>query len=154
MALHQKEVVRSGLVHCSMQYISKNSKQKIIWGIDEPEAFLYGLQKKVAEVLSGIVKTEKQPIILTTHSQHFIQLNDLSSTYRENLEPRTYKRKPGRPTMKQMSAVKTVSDFEKSSLIKQHLGISNNDGWEVLPFNILVERRGKIRNTSKQYSFH
>lgn len=126
-----------------MQYISKNSKQKIIWGIDEPEAFLQPrLQKKVAEVLSGIVKTEKQPIILTTHSQHFIQLNDLSSTYifEGKLEPRTYKRKPGKTYYEtNTSAVKTVSDFEKSSLIKQHLGISNNDGWEVLPFNILVE---------------
>lgn len=126
-----------------MQYISKNSKRKIIWGIDEPEAFLQPrLQKKVAEVLSSIVKTEKQPIILTTHSQHFINLSNLSNTYifEGTLEPRVYARKPGRTYYEtNTSPVKTSSDFEKSSLIKQHLGISNNDGWEVLPFNILVE---------------
>lgn len=126
-----------------MQYISKNSKRKIIWGIDEPEAFLQPrLQKKVAEVLAGIVQNEKQPIILTTHSQHFINLNNLSSThiFKGTLEPREYKRKPGKTFYEtSTSPVKTASDLEKAMLIKQHLGISNNDGWEVLPYNLLVE---------------
>lgn len=126
-----------------MQYISQSSKRKIIWGIDEPEAFLQPrLQKKVAEVLSDIVQNKKQPVILTTHSQHFIKLSNLSSThiFKGTQEPRTYKRKPGR-TYYEMNAapIKTDSDFEKATLIKQHLGISNNDGWEVLPYNILVE---------------
>jgi AAA15 family ATPase/GTPase len=126
-----------------MQYISQNSKRKIIWGIDEPEVFLQPrLQKKVADVLSDIVQNKKQPIILTTHSQHFIKLSNLSSTYifKGTQEPRTYKRKPGRIYYEMDAApIITNSDFEKATLIKQHLGISNNDGWEVLPYNILVE---------------
>ncbi len=126
-----------------MQYISKNSKKNIIWGIDEPEAFLQPrLQKKVAGVLSGIVRDEKQPVILTTHSQHFVELNNLSSThlFKGSLEPRTYKRKPGRTYFEINTApVDTSSSHEKAMLIKQHLGISNNDGWGVLPYNILVE---------------
>lgn len=126
-----------------MQYISKNSKKNIIWGIDEPEAFLQPrLQKKVAGVLSNIVKDEKQPIILTTHSQHFVDLNNLSSThlFKGVLEPRTYKRKPGRIYFEIDTApVDTSSSYAKAMLIKQHLGISNNDGWAVLPYNIIVE---------------
>lgn len=126
-----------------MQYISKNSKKNVIWGIDEPEAFLQPrLQKKVAGVLSDIVRDEKQPVILTTHSQHFVDLNNLSSThlFKGVLEPRTYKRKPGITYFEIDTApVDTSSSYEKAMLIKQHLGISNNDGWEVLPYNILVE---------------
>lgn len=126
-----------------VQYISKNSKRKIIWGIDEPEAFLQPrLQKKVADVLSGIVKQENQPVILTTHSQHFINLSNLTSThiFKGTLEPREYKRRPGKTYYEtNTDKIKTSSDFEKAMLIKQHLGISNNDGWEVLPYNILVE---------------
>ena len=126
-----------------MQYISKHSKKKVIWGIDEPEAFLQPrLQKKVFEVVSSIVKDQKQPVILTTHSQHFIKLNNLSSTYlfKGVQEPREYKRRPGKVYYETNTApVQATSDFEKAMLIKQHLGISNNDGWEVLPHNVIVE---------------
>ncbi len=31
------------------------------------------------------------------------------------------------------------SEIDKAISIKEHLGIQNNDGWEVLPQNILVE---------------
>ena len=54
-----------------MQYISEHTKRKIIWGIDEPEAFLQPkLQKKVHELFKSLVKTNKRKIVLTTHSQH------------------------------------------------------------------------------------
>ena len=126
-----------------MQFISQNSKKNIIWGIDEPEAFLQPrLQKKVAEVFSDIVEKKKQPVILTTHSQHFIDLNNLENTHLfiGQVSERKYKRKPGEVFYEMDTApFQTNSNYEKASLIKQHLGISNNDGWEVFPYNILVE---------------
>jgi len=126
-----------------MQFISQNSKRNIIWGIDEPEAFLQPrLQKKVSEVLHEIVTAGKQPVLLTTHSQHFIKLNDLKTTYifKGTLSEREYKRKPNEIFFEIDTApIHCKSDFEKASLIKQHLGIGNNDGWGVLPYNILVE---------------
>ena len=65
-----------------MQYISKNSKQRVIWGVDEPEAFLQPkLQKKVASVFGDITQSQTQQIIITTHSQHFINLRDLSNSH-------------------------------------------------------------------------
>lgn len=126
-----------------MQFISQNSKKNIIWGVDEPEAFLQPrLQKKVAEVFAEIVTTKKQPVILTTHSQHFIDLNNLKNTYlfKGNVLSKKYKRKPNEIFYEMDTApINTNSDYEKATLIKQHLGISNNDGWEVFPYNILVE---------------
>lgn len=126
-----------------IQYISKNSKQNVIWGVDEPEAFLQPkLQKKVASVFSEITKSENQKIIITTHSQHFINLKDLSATYlfKGKQEEKNYARRPGKKFV-EMSAspVKEKSSADKAYLIKEHLGISANDGWELMPFNILVE---------------
>ncbi len=80
-----------------MEYISQNSKKNIIWGVDEPEAFLQPkLQKKVAEVFSKTVLDKKIPIIITTHSPHFINLGNLKDTYlfKGNQEKRFYERKP------------------------------------------------------------
>lgn len=126
-----------------MQFISKNSKKNIIWGIDEPESFLQPrLQKKVERVLLQIVNEKKQPVILTTHSQHFINLVELHSThiFIGKVSPKSYQRKPNE-IFYEMETKPLVckSDFEKATLIKEHLGITNNDGWEVLPYNILVE---------------
>lgn len=126
-----------------MQFIAKNSKKKIIWGIDEPEAFLQPrLQKKVSQVINEIVSEQKQPVILTTHSQHFINLNSLNSThiFVGTIEARTYLRKPDRVFYEvNTKPYNCASDFEKAQCIKNHLGISNNDGWEVMPYNIIVE---------------
>lgn len=126
-----------------MQFIAQNSKKTIIWGIDEPEAFLQPrLQKQVARVFDRIVADKNQPIILTTHSQHFVKLNNLQTTYlfKGTLSPREYVRKPNEIFYEMdTSPINCKSDFEKATLIKNHLGISNNDGWEVLPYNILVE---------------
>lgn len=126
-----------------MQFVSNNSKHNVIWGIDEPEAFLQPrLQKKVAKVFHEIVSTRKQSIILTTHSQHFIELNNLKTTYifKGSIEKREYARKPNQDFFEiNAIPIKCNSDFEKASLIKQHLGINNNDGWEVMPYNLLVE---------------
>lgn len=126
-----------------MQYISANSDKKIIWGLDEPEAFLQPkLQKRVAQVISQVTKERQQPVILTTHSQHFVDLTDLQSTYlfEGRSEEKRYKRRP-ETLFYEITAgpIKVNSDVEKATLIKQHLGISNNDGWEVMPYNIVVE---------------
>jgi len=126
-----------------MQFISQNSKKNIIWGIDEPEAFLQPrLQKQVANVFDKIVTLQHQPIILTTHSQHFVKLNNLHTTYlfKGTLTQKGYQRRPNEVFYEMnTSPIESKSDFEKAILIKNHLGISNNDGWEVLPYNILVE---------------
>lgn len=126
-----------------MQFISKNSKKSIIWGIDEPEAFLQPrLQRKVSQVLSEIVADQKQPVILTTHSQHFINLSNLVSThiFVGEIEERKYQRRPDHVFYEiNTKPQDCASDFEKAQSIKSHLGISNNDGWEVMPYNIIVE---------------
>lgn len=126
-----------------MQFISQNSKRSVIWGIDEPEAFLQPrLQKKVFDVFQEIVLVRKQPLILTTHSQHFIKLNNLKAThiFKGEIAERKYKRRPNEIFYEiNTQPIACSSDFQKASYIKEHLGISNNDGWELLPFNILVE---------------
>ncbi|MFM2313385.1 MAG: hypothetical protein RLZZ04_2661 [Cyanobacteriota bacterium] len=126
-----------------MQYISNNSKQNVIWGVDEPEAFLQPkLQKKVASVFSEITQKESQQIVLTTHSQHFIDLRELTHThlFQGKEEPKTYKRQPGKKFMEMnTSPISQGSPSEKASQIKDHLGIDFNDGWKLMPLNILVE---------------
>jgi len=111
--------------------------------VDEPEAFLQPrLQKKVSQVLNEIVSVQEQPVILTTHSQHFVNLSNLKSThiFVGTVEERRYLRKPDKVFYEiNTKPQKCVSDFEKAQSIKTHLGISNNDGWEVMPFNIIVE---------------
>ncbi len=126
-----------------MQYIAKNTKKSVVWGIDEPEVFLQPrLQKKLFSVIKDIVSTKRQPVILTTHSQNFISLSDLSSThiFQGKIEEKEYARKPGQKFYETNTSNLVVkSDFEKSVKIKEHLGINNNDGWEILPYNLVVE---------------
>lgn len=126
-----------------MQYVSNNSKKKIIWGIDEPEVFLQPkLQKKLSSVINEIVEKNNHQVVVTTHSQHFIKLTDLSHTYifEGKISKKSYRRRPGKTYYETNTApIKTDSSFDKASLIKDHLGIAGNDGWDVLPYNILVE---------------
>lgn len=126
-----------------MQFISSNSKKNVIWGVDEPEAFLQPkLQKKVYDLIKKINNHEKHPVILTTHSQNFIDLNSLSTTHLfiGNIKERTYKRKLGTTFFEIETSSKNYNiEHEKALAIKNHLGIQNNDGWEVLPYNIIVE---------------
>lgn len=126
-----------------LQFIAANSKKKVIWGIDEPEAFLQPrLQKKVFSVLTEMVKDRSQKIILTTHSQHFVNLKNLthSHVFVGKISERKYLRKPDEIYYEvDTTVLHSSSDFEKASNIKQQLGIHSNDGWEVMPFNIVVE---------------
>lgn len=126
-----------------MQYISKHTKKNVIWGIDEPEAFLQPkLQRKVAEAFRKIAIDQEQPVVITTHSPHFIDLSDLESVhlFKGMSTEKEYKRRPGRTYFElNTSPIDNVSAYEKAAKIKEHLGINNNDGWELLPYNILVE---------------
>ncbi len=139
-----------------IQFISNNSKKNIIWGIDEPEAFLQPkLQKRVYSVLKDIVVKKKQPVILTTHSPHFIELSNLKSTllFAGKITPKKYERR-GDIVFYETNTepLKFKSDFEKTDLIKKHLGIQNNDGWELHPFNILVEGEEDKKYLEKLFS--
>ena len=127
-----------------MKFISRNIKDKnVIWGVDEPEVFLQPkLQKKVFSSFLDMSLNEGQTIIMTTHSQHFINLKEINcvNLFSGEVEEKEYKRKPGEV----FYALSTRAMFfnsmsEKISKIKEQLGISSNDGWELLPFNILVE---------------
>lgn len=125
-----------------MQFISKNYKENIIWGIDEPEAFLHPkFQKKIFDAFLKI-SSNNQPIILTTHSQYFVRINNLDHTYlfEGKTEERKYDRKPNQIFWEiSCNKINSNSDQEKSSLIKKHLGIDRNDGWALMPTNIIVE---------------
>lgn len=124
-----------------IKYISEKSNKKIIWGIDEPEAFLQPtLQKKTFTVISDLSK--KQNVFLTTHSQYFIDISNLKNTYlfEANYEEKEYVRRKGETFYKVSTFVNSnVSDFEKTQNIKEHLGMQRNDNWEIMPFNLLVE---------------
>ncbi len=126
-----------------IQYIANKTDKQVLWGIDEPEAFLQPkLQKKVKGILKDIAKKTSQQIILTSHSPHFIELNHLDNTYlfTGKLEPKEFIRKPGEVFF-EMSAVpdNSKNGTEKLIKIKEHLGIDNSDSWVLLPYNVLVE---------------
>ncbi|WP_022846799.1 AAA family ATPase [Desulfurobacterium sp. TC5-1] len=125
-----------------IKYISEKIKNKnIIWGIDEPEAFLQpALQKRVFNILLDMAK--KQHIIFTTHSQYFIDITDLQTTYlfKANYEKKDFKRRPGEVFFKINTFIEEKqSDYQKLIEIKEHFGMKKNDNWEIMPYNILVE---------------
>ncbi|ECC0089619.1 ATP-binding protein, partial [Campylobacter jejuni] len=126
-----------------MQYITDKITTDIIWAIDEPEAFLQPkLQKKIMEIFKNIVREKKQPIIMTTHSQYFVDFNNLVNTHLFKLtkEEKIYARKKGRVFQEiNTKPIYIGTAFEKLSVIKKHLGIETNDNWDIMPYNILVE---------------
>lgn len=126
-----------------MQYISAKSDKNIIWGLDEPEAFLQPkLQRQVAKIIKDITKNQNQQTIMTTHSQYFIDLKNVKNTHllSGKILRKEYIRR------KNKTFYEIEANFEafpsisaKISGIKNHLGITNNDGWILLPHNIIVE---------------
>jgi len=123
-----------------IKYISKNSSQQVIWALDEPEVFLQpSLQREVFKQLKEM--SLEQNIFVTTHSSHFIDLNNLDNTFLFDAdhEVKEYARRPGRQFIKVNTKILPVSGYEKIEKIKKHLGIQRNDGWQITPFNILVE---------------
>ena len=123
-----------------ISYVSKNSKEKVIWGIDEPEVFLQPLlQKRVFNEIKEIAKSID--IMITTHSPHFINIYNLDNTHllsakNEKVE---YKRRPNEIFIKVSTYDIDASGIKKIELIKNHMGIERNDSWTLSPYNLLVE---------------
>lgn len=124
-----------------MQYIANSGDRNILWGIDEPEVFLQPkLQKKLNSVFNRI--SQKSQLIITTHSQHFINTERCENVMlMEAIQTeKTYVRKSGKKFYETDAHEKHFdSDTLKIVAIKNHLGIGDNDGWALMPSNILVE---------------
>lgn len=123
-----------------ISYISKDSKEKIIWGIDEPEVFLQPLlQKKIFMELKEIA--QNIDIMITTHSPHFIDIYNLENTYLLSTknEKVVYKRRPNEIFIKVSTYDTSAKGIRKIELIKKHMGIERNDSWIISPYNLLVE---------------
>lgn len=126
-----------------MNYIASNANKKVIWGLDEPEIFLQPkAQKQLFRAIKKISKEKNQTVVMTTHSQHFIDLNNLEHTHLFTCEvnEKNYVRKKDRSFFEKVTNAKTfLSESSKAKSVREHLGIENNDGWNLLPFNVLVE---------------
>lgn len=126
-----------------MKYIAEQSSKHVIWGIDEPEVFLQPkLQKQAFQVIKSTSDDSNQQVFITTHSQHFIDISDLSGThlFEPKLEKKEYRRLPGKTFFElDTLPVDFLNSTDKAKKIKEHLGIDTQDSWEVLPSNILVE---------------
>lgn len=126
-----------------MNYIASNANKKVIWGLDEPEIFLQPkAQKQLFRAVKKIAREKEQTVVMTTHSQHFIDLNNLEYTYLYvcDVNEKNYVRKKDRSFFeKSTHAQPFSSESAKAKGIREHLGIENNDGWNLLPYNIIVE---------------
>jgi len=123
-----------------MKYVSEKTKKKIIWGIDEPEAFLQPtLQKRTFKIIREISK--KQQCFITSHSPNSIDIENVNNIFlfEANHELKTYARTNEAVYQTQTFYDKNLSEYEKIQKIKKHLGIETNDSWNILKYNILVE---------------
>lgn len=124
-----------------INYVSDIYNQyNVIWGIDEPEAFLQPLlQKNAYNEFKKL--SQKYNIIITTHSNFFIDIADLSSTMMVEAEitPRTYARRPGVTYLQTDTKFIEETGYLKFQKIKEHLGIERNDSWEIHKQTILTE---------------
>lgn len=124
-----------------IKYVNDKMRGKdVIWAIDEPEAFLQAsLQKSLYKQF--LYESTKSQIIITTHSQFFIDVKRLENTYlfESSVDSKSYVRKGNKIYQRLDTNVFLGSDFEKAERIKQNFGLSRNDTWDIMPFNILVE---------------
>jgi ABC-type transport system involved in cytochrome c biogenesis ATPase subunit len=123
-----------------MKYVSETSDQPCIWAMDEPEAFLQpGLQKAVFTEFRNLSKS--MPIVVTTHSPHFVDMLNLDNThlFTATEETKIYARRPDQVFIKLSTVVDPKQGAQKIEAIRQHFGLSRNDAWHVTPSNLLVE---------------
>ena len=131
------------LLYSIIDYISEEAKKKgktIVWGIDEPEAFLQpALQKKTFKKLKEYSKNYQ--IFLATHSHFFVDLENTTNVhlFESDKELKEFKRKQGKLFYKVNTFLNDKTGIEKSIAIRNNFGIERNDGWEILPYNLLVE---------------
>lgn len=131
----QRTVLLS-LIH----YVNSKTNKDVIWAIDEPEAFLQAsLQKSLYNKLQD--ESVKNQIIITTHSQFFININNLENTFlfESKIDSQPYVRKNNIIYHKLDTILFEGQDFEKAERIKTNFGLKRNDTWEIMPHNILVE---------------
>ena len=65
-----------------MDFVADSARSPVIWGIDEPEAFLQPkLQRQMAEKLRELSAKESHSVIITTHSAHMIELQNTKHTH-------------------------------------------------------------------------
>lgn len=125
-----------------MQYIANQQEKNVLWGIDEPEVFLQPmLQKELNRIFNKIALSDSQ-MIITTHSQYFINTDRCENIMlmEASQTEKQYVRKSGRKFYEiDAKECEFDSDTLKIMAIKKHLGISGNDGWALMPSNILVE---------------
>jgi predicted ATP-dependent endonuclease of OLD family len=126
-----------------MNYIASNASKQVIWGLDEPEIFLQPkAQKQLFKSVKKLTRDKSQYVLMTTHSQHFIDIHNLEHTHLFvcDVNEKQYKRVIGKEFFEKVTGPKHFhSSAEKAKDIREHLGIENNDGWNLLPLNILVE---------------
>lgn len=123
-----------------IKYVNTKTRKDVIWAIDEPEAFLQaGLQKNLFKTFT--TEATNSQLIITTHSQFFIDINNLANTYlfESFKEEKPYKRKNNTIYFKLDTKIFEGEEFEKAEKIKENFGLQKNDNWEIMPFNILVE---------------
>lgn len=123
-----------------IRYMSNKKNKIFIWGLDEPEAFLQpSLQKQVMTDLIDISKNDY--VFVTTHSNLFVDLSRIDQTFLFLSDSKIveYKRKPGIKFYKAETYISELKGYDKVNAIKEHLGIENNDTWELVPETIIVE---------------
>jgi predicted ATP-dependent endonuclease of OLD family len=123
-----------------IQYVNSKSKKSVIWALDEPEAFLQaGLQRNFYKNILN--ESKKSQFFITTHSQIFIDINNLKGTFllETKPEPKFYARKKGKTFYQLNTHIFNGSEYQTIIKIKENFGIENNDAWQVMPKNILVE---------------
>lgn len=126
-----------------IKHLTTSNNYSTILAIDEPEAFLQPvLQKRIFKVLNGIASSNANTnLILTTHSPHLIDLNNIDHTHLfiATHEPRPIKRRNNQIFYKTKTAISNKNGFEKIDAIKNQLGIERNDSWNIMPKNLMVE---------------
>ncbi len=128
------------VLYSLIEYISDKTGKEIIWGFDEPEAFLQpSLQKRVSDILFQLSK--KYQTIINTHSPNFIRLEKVEEVVllEADIQLKEYIRKKDEKFYEVNTRINNAAGIEKVYMVKEHLGISKNDSWEILPFNLLVE---------------
>lgn len=123
-----------------IQYVNSKSKKSVIWALDEPEAFLQsGLQRNFYKNI--LSEAKKSQFFITTHSQIFIDINNLKGTFllETSPEPKFYARKKGKTFYQLNTHIFNGSEYQTILKIKENFGIENNDAWQIMPKNLLVE---------------
>lgn len=140
-----------------IQYVNSKSKKSVIWALDEPEAFLQsGLQRNFYKNILNEAK--KSQFFITTHSQIFIDINNLKGTFllETSPEPKFYARKKGKTFYQLNTHIFNGSEYQTIVKIKENFGIENNDAWQIMPKNLLVEGETDkkiIRALCKKFDF-